>query len=164
MFKFVRFIDQIDKEDVTLHDRSKYDVYDSGDWMVPVGDAVNSSAPRTSEWAEATEAAAVISGGLSANHIRMARIAWMEKGRTDAKAIGKFTTVRGERVRIKSDKFDNSQTYEPGMLLTIKAAAAGSNAGKVYLAPASGSDVVKAICYEVPAADAEGLLTFELVN
>lgn len=163
MFKFVRFIDQIDKEDVPLQDRSKYDVYDSGDWMIPVGDAVNSSAPQTSVWAEATDAAAAL-GSLTDSHIRMARIAWMEKGRTDAKAIGKFTTIRGERVRIKTDKFDNSKTYKAGDLLTLKASAASNNSGKICLAPASGSDVVKAICYESPLVDAEGLLTFELVH
>ena len=80
MIKLVRFIETMDREDVPLKDISKADVYESGDWLVPVGNGTNE--PKTSAWMEATEANEV--SALSDNDIRMARLVWFEKGRPDA--------------------------------------------------------------------------------
>lgn len=161
MIKLVRFIETMDREDVPLKDISKADVYESGDWLVPVGNGLNE--PKTSAWMEATEANNVSS--LSDNDIRMARLVWFEKGRPDAKYIGKYTTIRGDATRIKTDCFDEKQSYEPGMLLTIKAASSGSKKeGKFVLAPAGEHDVVKAVCFEDFKVDPDELLTFELAQ
>lgn len=165
MIKLVRFIETMDREDVPLKDISKADVYESGDWLVPVGDGENT--PKTSAWMEATEVAAETSHGgeLSDNEVRMARLVWFEKGRPDAKYIGKYTTIRGDATRIKTDCFDEKQSYEPGMLLTIGAASNESKkAGKFVLVPAGENDVIKAVCFEDFKVDPEELLTFELVQ
>ena len=161
MIKLVRFIETMDREDVPLKDISKADVYESGDWLVPVGNGTTE--PKTSAWMEATEANDV--SALSDNDIRMTRLVWFENGRPAAKYIGKYTTIRGDATRIKTDCFDEKQTYEPGMLLTIKAAASGSSKeGKFVLAPAGSNDVVKAVCFEDFKVDPDELLTFELVQ
>ena len=161
MIKLVRFIETMDREDVPLKDISKAEVYESGDWLVPVGDGPNTA--KTSAWMEATEANAV--EALDDNDIRMARLVWFEKGRPDAKYIGKYTTIRGDATRVKTDCFDEKQSYEPGMLLTIGAASSESKkAGKFVLVPAGEGDVIKAVCFEDFKVDPEELLTFELVQ
>lgn len=177
MIKLIRFIETMDREDVPLNEdiwEHGVENYESGDWLVPVGQAMGT--PKTSGWMEATEAqakAAELNGALSENDIRMARLVWFEKGRPDARMTHKYTTIRGEATRIKTDRYDHSETsYEPGMLLTIKAAVNSTEntlnkieAGKFVLAPlgSSGAEaVVKAICFEKP--DEEHLLTFELVQ
>ena len=169
MIELVRFIDKIDKEDVAIVNPSvNYDVYDSGDWLVPVGKQKGS---QTIIWQEATDADKNSQGNpgqLSAEDIRMARLVWMEKGRTDAKAIGKFTVIRGESTRIKTDRYDKNKLgqYKAGMLLTVKASTLPADGGKFVLAPLdenAGDSVPKAICYEAPA-NSDDLITFELVN
>lgn len=172
MIKLIRFIETMDREDVPLNEdiwEHGVENYESGDWLVPVGQAVGT--PKTSGWMEATEANAL--NALTENDVRMARLVWFEKGRPDARMTHKYTTVRGDATRIKTDRYDHSiTTYEPGMLLTIKAAANSTEntnnkiaAGKFVLAPlgSSGAEaVVKAVCFEKP--DEEHLLTFELVQ
>lgn len=172
MIKLIRFIETMDREDVPLNEdiwEHGVENYESGDWLVPVGQAVGT--PKTSGWMEATEANAL--NALTENDVRMARLVWFEKGRPDARMTHKYTTIRGDATRIKTDRYDHSETsYEPGMLLTIKAAANSTEntnnkiaAGKFVLAPlgSSGAEaVVKAVCFEKP--DEEHLLTFELVQ
>ena len=88
---------------------------------------------------------------------------WMEKGRTDARAVGKVSVISGDGVKGKTEVFDSSASYAEGDELTIAVINDGTdNAGKIGFKPAQSGDIVKAICIVSNQNDPEGLLHFEL--
>jgi hypothetical protein len=84
----------------------------------------------------------------------------MEKGRTDARAVGKMTVVRGAYVRGRTDVFITAQAAQ--MTVGTPLTLAKDTDGRVKLAVAADGDVVKAYVYKAPAMDAQGLLHFTL--
>jgi hypothetical protein len=139
-----------DMEDVVLQDRSKSDVYDEGQWLSPVGNAAQ-------EWTMSA------SGSVNTDDpTRLSKILFMEKGRTDAKAVGKMTCVSGAGVRGRTDVFLTAEgpTMTVGKALTLKK----DTDNVVKLALASTGDVVKAHVFMKPADDRDGALHFELVT
>ncbi len=148
MLELYRFISMDDVEDVVLQDSANYAVYDEGQWLSPIGNA-------SQEWA--MSASATVN---SDDTTRLAKILWMEKDRTDARAVGKMTVIRGLGIRGKTNVFIASEAggMTVGKELTIKL----DTDGVVKLGLAATGDVVKAIVYMAPGLDAEGLLHFEL--
>lgn len=159
----IRFIESMDVEDVKLANRSDYNVIDSGEWIVPAGFGIND---------EITYARAAASGsGINSrylsdstyggNLVRLSKMVWMEKGRSDAMEIGKVSVISGHGVRAKTSKVIVAN-IEAGDQLTI----ARDSDGITKLAKASGSDVVKAICLVAPGQNGIGAdeVIFELVD
>ena len=151
-FDLYRFIDKMDIEDVTLKNRGDYNVVDSGEFLVPAEfDGMNSTWQRSNFVSSSDKST------------RLARMVWMEKGRTDARAVGKVSVISGDGVKGKTEVFDSSASYDEGDELTIDVINDGTeNAGKLGFTPASSGDIVKAICIVSPDNDPEGLLHFEL--
>jgi len=150
MLNLYRFITFDDVEDVLLQDRSKYAEYDEGVWLSPVGNAAQ-------EWTMSASASV-----SSDDATRLAKLLWMEKGRTDARAVGKMSVIRGGGIRGKTDKFiaAESGSMTLGKQLTLKQAANG----EVVLGLAGAGDIVKAVVFMAPGNDADGYLHFELVD
>lgn len=150
MLDLYRFVSLDDVEDVILQDRSKYAEYDEGMWLSPLGNAEQQwtmSASNTVSTDDTT---------------RLAKMLWMEKNRTDARAVGKMTVIRGGGIRGKTDVFVKSEaaTMTAGKQLTIKKDADGV----VKFALAGAGDIVKAVVFLAPGVDSQGLLHFELVD
>lgn len=166
--ELVRFIDTMDVEDVVLANREDYKVIDSGEWVVPAG--FGSGLNVTYARANVSEGSGLNSRDLSdanvgENLVRLSKMVWMEKGRSDAMEVGKISVISGHGVRAKTSVFKSGETYVEGGLLTIaKETAANANQGRVVLAPAGSGDVVKAVCLAAPQNSADGLLFFELVD
>lgn len=169
--ELVRFIDTIDVEDVVLENREDYKVIDSGEWVIPAGfgsglnvtyaraDVLNTGVTGDINSRDLTNVNA------GANLARLSKMVWMEKGRSDAMEVGKISVISGHGVRAKTSVFKDGATFVEGGLLTIvKETANTVNKGRVVLAPASGSDVVKAVCLAAPTNSPDGLLFFELVD
>lgn len=150
MLNLYRFLNVIDAEDVKLLDRSKYAEYDAGMWLSPVGDA-------DQNWT--MSASATVSTDDST---RLAKLVWMEKNRTDARAVGKMTVIRGGGLRGKTNLFiaADGAGMTVGKELTLKLDVDGV----VKLGLAGVGDIVKAVVFMAPGIDAEGLLHFELVD
>lgn len=150
MLELTRFINKMDVEDVTLLDRSKYNVYEDGMWLTPQAGVNVGKWTMSASDTVSTDAAT-----------RMAKMVWMEKGRTDARAVGKMSVISGGGVRGKTDVFvaASAASMLVGVELTIKKDADGV----VKFDVATSGDVVKAIVHTAPADDAKGLLHFELV-
>jgi hypothetical protein len=145
MLDLYRF-NNADMEDVKLADRSKTEVYDEGQWMIPLGNSAQ-------EW---QQPGALVS---TAAAINLAKIIFMEKGRSDSRAVGKMTVINGAGVRGKTDQFVITDTYAVGAPLTLK-----YDTGKIVLGAAAVGDVVKAFCFLPAGQDPDGLLHFELVR
>lgn len=139
-----------DMEDVVLQDRSKSDVYDEGQWLSPVGNAAQ-------EWTMSSSSTV-----STDNATRLAKILFMEKGRTDAKAVGKMTCVSGAGVRGRTDVFLTSDG--PAMTVGKPLTLTKDTDSIVKLALATTGDIVKAHVFMKPADDSEGALHFELVT
>lgn len=139
-----------DLEDVKLQDRSKSEVYDEGQWITPVGNAEQ-------EWT--MSASATINADAPAY---VSKMIFMEKGRSDSRAVGKMTCVSGAGVRGKTDVFvvADGPSMTLGKPLTLKK----DTDGVVKFGVAAATDVIKAFVFLAPAADADGLLHFELVR
>ena len=152
MLELYRFVNMNDIEDVKLEDISKTDVYDEGYWLTPKGDEADLWKMNVDE-----------SSGTVATQdaTRLAKMVWMERGRTDSKAIGKMTVIRGGGVRGKTDVFivDDAASMKPGVELTLKV----DTDGVVKMGVAAAGDIVKALVYRAPSG-ADGLLHFELVS
>lgn len=150
MLELYRFVSLDDVEDVLLKDSSKYAEYDEGQWLSPVGNAAQ-------EW-EMSSSATVNTDDST----RLAKMIWMEKGRTDARAVGKMTVIRGLGIRGKTDVFVQAEaaSMTHGKELTLKADVDGV----VKFALAATGDIVKAVVFLAPGQDPEGLLHFELVS
>lgn len=150
MLELYRFVSLDDAEDVLLKNSSKYAEYDEGQWISPVGNAAQ-------EW-EMSASATVNTDDST----RLAKMIWMEKGRTDARAIGKMTVIRGLGIRGKTDVFLRSDAagMTHGKELTVKL----DTDGVVKFALAAAGDIVKAVVFLAPGQDSEGLLHFELVS
>jgi len=153
MLDLYRFVSMDDVEDVLLLDRSKYAVYDEGQWLSPVGDAAQ-------HWTMSSSASVSTDSAT-----RLAKMLWMEKDRTDARAVGKMTVIRGGGIRGKTDVFvaaDFPDASDPvsfvGKELTLKL----DTDGVVKLGIAAPGNVVKALVFQAPHYD--GLLHFELVD
>lgn len=146
MLDLYRFNDA-DMEDVKLQDRTKTEVYDEGQWLSPLGNAAQ-------EWTMSTSG--TVSTDASTN---LAKMLFMEKGRSDSKAVGKMTCVSGASVRGRTDQFvaADAGSMGPGVPLTLKL-----DGGKVVLGVAGGGDIVKAFCFLAPSNDPDGLMHFEL--
>jgi len=161
--ELIRFIESMDVEDVKLANRSDYNVIDSGEWIIPAGFGVNSEIT----YARADAAGSGINGRkltdatYGANLVRLSKMVWMEKGRSDAMEIGKVSVISGHGVRAKTSKVIVT-SIEAGDQLTI----ATDSDGITKLAKASGSDVVKAICLVAPGQNGIGAneVIFELVD
>ena len=139
-----------DMEDVKLQDRTKTEVYDEGQWLSPVGNAAQ-------EWA--MSASATVSTDAPTE---LAKILFMEKGRTDAKAVGKMTVINGSGVRARTDMFlaADAATMTVGKPLTLKK----DTDNVIKLGLATGTDIVKAHVWVRPADDADGFLHFQLIR
>lgn len=149
MLDLYRF-NMADMEDVKLQDRSKTEVYDEGQWLTPVGNAAQ-------EWTMSSSATANTDPVTN-----LSKMLFMEKGRTDSKAVGKMTVVSGAGVRGRTDQFIEAEApaMTAGKKLTVKVDADGV----AKFALAAEGDVVKAFVFLAPAADAEGALHFELIR
>ena len=149
MLDLYRF-NMADIEDVALQDRTKYAVYDEGMWLSPVGNAAN-------EWL--MSASATVSTDPSTE---LAKVLFMEKNRTDAKAVGKMTVVCGAAVRARTDMFivADAATMAVGKPLTLKLDVDGI----VKLGLAGVGDIIKAHVFMKPADDPDGLLHFQLIR
>lgn len=149
MLDLYRF-NMADLEDVKLSDRSKTEVYDEGQWVSPVGNAAQ-------EWAMSSSAT-VRSDASSA----LAKMLFMEKGRSDSRSVGKMTCVSGAGVRGKTDVFiaADAPTMTVGKPLCLKL----DTDNVVKLGLAASGDVVKAHVFLAPSADPDGLLHFEMVT
>lgn len=151
MLELYRFVSLDDVEDVALEDRSKYAEYDEGQWLSPVGNEADTWTMNVDE----------TSNNIAVQPVtRLSKMLWMEKGRTDAKAVGKMTVIRGVGIRGKTDVFidaDKDNMF-PGVELTLKV----DTDGVVKLGVAASGDIVKALVYMSPGKDPEGLLHFEL--
>jgi hypothetical protein len=147
MLDLYRF-NQSDLEDVKLADVSKYATIDEGEWLHPLGN-------QADQWD--VFAGAAPSADVTSN---LAAMIFMEKGRTDARAVGKMTVVRGVHVRGRTDVFITAEAASmlPGVALTLKK----DTDGRVKLGVAAVGDVVKAHVYKAPANDPLGLLHFSL--
>lgn len=167
--ELIRFIESMDVEDVKLANRSDYNVIESGEWIVP---AVNLAGEL--EYARpAASGSGIDSRYLSdstygGNIVRLSKMVWMEKGRSDAMEIGKVSVISGHGVRAKTSKVINGGSIERGDNLTI----ARDSDGIAKLTVASGSDVVKAVCIAKAGEcgnisnSVDGIyeITFELVD
>lgn len=148
MLDLYRF-NMADLEDVKLSDRSKTAVYDEGQWVSPLGNVAQ-------EWAMSASAT-VNADAASA----LAKMLFMEKGRTDSAAVGKMTCVSGAGVRGKTDVFvaADAPTMAVGKPLCLKL-----DGGIVKLGLAASGDVVKCHVFLAPGVDPDGLLHFEMVT
>ena len=138
-----------DLEDVKLQDPTKYDTYDEGQWLTPLGNAAN-------EWA--MSASATLPTDPAAN---VSKMLFMEKGRSDSKAVGKMTVISGRGVVGKTDVFivpAAPSDLAVGAKLTIKKDADGV----VKFAAAADGDAIKGFVRLSPAMDTNGYLHFEL--
>lgn len=154
-FDLYRFIDKMDIEDVTLNNRGDYNVLDSGEWISP--DLAHAAMGEDFKYGRS------FFQSSSDPSTRVAKLVWMEKGRTDARAVGKVSTISGDGVKGKTEVYDTNSSYSEGDELTIAIINDGTdNAGKIGFKPASSGDIVKAICIREPNHDSEGLLHFEL--
>ena len=149
MLDLYRF-NMADLEDVKLQDRTKTEVYDEGQWLTPVGNLAQ-------EWI--MSASATINADPAAN---VSKMIFMEKGRSDSRAVGKMTCVSGAGVRGKTDQFVTAEG--PAMVLGAKLTLKKDTDGVVKFGVAGATDVVKAFVFLSPSADADGLLHFELVR
>lgn len=151
-FDLYRFVDSMDIEDVTLKNRGDYNVVDSGEFLVPAEfNGMNSTWQRSNFVSSSDKST------------RLAKMVWMEKGRTDARAVGKVSVICGDGTRGKTEVFDTNSSYSEGDELTIDVISDSTeNAGKIGFKPASSGDVVKAICIVSNQHDPDGLLHFEL--
>jgi len=149
MLDLYRF-NMADMEDVKLQDRSKTDVYDEGQWLTPVGNAAQ-------EWTMSASATANVDPASN-----LSKMLFMEKGRTDSKAVGKMTVVSGAGVRGRTDWFIEAEG--PAMVAGTKLTIKKDTDGIVKFAIAAPSDVVKAFVFLSPSADAEGFMHFELIR
>ena len=142
--ELIRFIESMDVEDVKLANRSDYNVIESGEWIVPALNSLNGEI----EYARATASGSGIDSRYlsdstyGANIVRLSKMVWMEKGRSDAMEIGKVSVISGHGVRAKTSKVINGGSINRGDNLTI----ARDSDGVTKLTVASGSDVVKAVC------------------
>ena len=168
--ELIRFIESMDVEDVKLANRSDYNVIDSGEWLVPSNYATNPNAEvvysRPVAHADAVSTDNINSKDLEhstfgPNLVRLSKMVWMEKGRSDAMEIGKVSVISGHGVRAKTSKVIVAN-INPGDLLTV----ALDSDGIAKLAKASGSDVVKAVCLVAPGQNGIGAdeVIFELVD
>lgn len=168
--ELIRFIESMDVEDVKLANRSDYNVIESGEWIVP---AFNSLTGQMEYARPAASGSTIDSRNLSdstfgANIVRLSKMVWMEKGRSDAMEIGKVSVISGHGVRAKTSKVINGGSIERGDNLTI----ARDSDGVAKLTVASGSDVVKAVCIAKAGEcgnisnSVDGIyeITFELVD
>ena len=139
-----------DLEDVKLQDRTKTDTYDEGQWVSPVGNVAQ-------EWAMSASATVNTDAPTT-----IAKMLFMEKGRTDSKAVGKMTCVSGAGVRGKTDQFltADAATLTVGKPITLKK----DSDGVVKMALAASNDIVKCHVFLAPGIDPDGYLHFELVN
>ena len=139
-----------DLEDVKLQDRSKTEVYDEGQWLSPVGNAAQ-------EWI--MSASATINADPVAN---VSKMIFMEKGRSDSRAVGKMTCVSGAGVRGKTDQFVVADGG--AMTVGVKLCLKKDVDGVVKFGVAGALDQVKAFVFLAPAVDSDGLLHFELIR
>ena len=148
-----RFIDTMDIEDVALKNRGDYNVVDSGEWLTPGEFALGIPTWQRNNFVSSSD-----------KTTRLSRMVWMEKGRTDSRAVGKVSVIMGDGTRARTDVF-KAGTYAEGDELTLvkEEDSTSENYNKIVLAPKSGdSDIVKAICLVAPNHDPDGLLHFEL--
>ena len=168
--ELIRFIESMDVEDVKLANRSDYNVIDSGEWIVPAGFGTNDEITyaRADTTGSGINGRKLTDATYGANLVRLSKMVWMEKGRSDAMEIGKVSVISGHGVRAKTSKVINGGSIERGDNLTI----ARDSDGIAKLTVASGSDVVKAVCIE-KAGECGNLkdtvngkyeITFELVD
>lgn len=166
--ELIRFIESMDVEDVKLANRSDYNVIDSGEWLVPSGFGTNSEIVYSRPVAHAdADATALINckdladSTYGENLVRLSKMVWMEKGRSDAMEIGKVSVISGHGVRAKT-----SRVIVAGIGAGDQLTIAVDTDGVAKLKKASGSDVVKAICLTAPGQNGIGAneVIFELVD
>lgn len=146
-----RFIESMDVEDVALKNRGDYNVIDSGEWVIP----------GNFEAGYPTWGRAESEEELTAAKKRLSQMVWMERGRTDAKEVGKISVISGSGVRAATNVYDEAAEYEEGCELTIKLC----DDKRIKLSVAGEGDVVKAICLVTPQHDRNhGYLHFEFVD
>lgn len=154
-----------DSEDVTVAsfdatkfvaDKEQTKVLADGMWLAPTDN-------NPDLWA------AILSNANTDPKARLARMVFMEAGRSDSFATGKMTTIRGEGVRGYTDQF----IAAPGSLVVgdllslhlVTAAEADANealtAGTMVLTKAAAGDVVKAIVVKPNTAE-QAYLYFEI--
>lgn len=150
MLELYRFINMDDVEDVLLQDPTNYKTYDEGMWLSPIGNPED-------QWAMSSSDTVPVDDST-----RLSKMVWMEKDRTDARAVGKMSVIRGNGVRGKTDVFVSSEaaSMTHGKELTIKK----DTDGVVKFALAGAGEIVKAVVYMAPGNDPEGLLHFELIS
>lgn len=156
-FDLYRFIDKMDIEDVTLKNRGDYNVLDSGEWLTPAEFNGMDSTWQRSNFVSSSDQSS-----------RLSRLVWMEKGRTDARAVGKVSVISGDGVKGKTEVYLKADelNFAEGDELTIAEETDNTSPhyGKIVFAQASSGDVVKAICIVAPTHDPDNLLHFELKN
>ena len=160
MLDLYRFISMDDVEDVALKDRENYKFYDAGMWLSPAIDGATGFSEEKWEMNVTDPSNNATS--------RLAKMVWMERDRTDARAVGKMTVISGKGIRGKTDMFVDGASMTVGMELALKVKndyenACGATTSVTVLGPAEAGDIVKAIVY-LPPGQAAGLLHFELVD
>ena len=96
-----------DSEDVTLADRTRTEFFADGMWLAP-------TANNADKWAP------IDANANSDSKSRLARMVFMEAGRSDSAATGKMTTIVGDGVRGYTDQFvGNNSDFVTGNLLTL---------------------------------------------
>jgi hypothetical protein len=146
MLDLYRF-NMADLEDVKLQDRSKTEIYDDGQWLTPVGNLAQ-------EWTMSATGTEPVDAPT-----RLAKMLFMEKGRTDSKAVGKMTCVSGAGVRGRTDQFiaASAGSMTVGIPLTIVL----DTDGVVKFDVAVAGNIVKAHVFVAPALDPDGAVHFE---
>ena len=150
-----------DSEDVKLANKDNVEVFSDGMWVAP-------TLNNPDVWD------VIATGANNDPRARLARMIFMEAGRSDARATGKMTTVVGDGVRGKTDQFiGTASQLLPGVqlsLITVTQALVNTTPayapllGRMVLQPAAVDDVIKAIVVKGPNATNNPYLYFEFRN